>query len=81
MASYNHDTSACIKRIEDTSQLTSKIQTETELIQEMLSCLKQKQKELQATFDKIDQLEVSISLTPLYTFFFETQPYFKGTCK
>ncbi|KAG2205999.1 hypothetical protein INT47_005317 [Mucor saturninus] len=61
MASWNHETSACIKRIEDTAQLTNKIQSETELIQEMLTCLNQKQGELQATFDKIDQLEALVN--------------------
>ncbi|KAG2236759.1 hypothetical protein INT48_006943 [Thamnidium elegans] len=61
ISTFNTETQACINRVNETSELTTKIQTETELINQMLSSLKEKHQELESTFKNIDQLEILVN--------------------
>ncbi|KAL9557519.1 hypothetical protein MBANPS3_001326 [Mucor bainieri] len=56
---FKQETTSCMKRVQDTIDLANKVQSETSNISELLQSLKSKDEELQAAFDKIDQLEVS----------------------
>ncbi|GAN02336.1 hypothetical protein MAM1_0020d01779 [Mucor ambiguus] len=56
---FKKKTTSCMKRVQDTTELADKVQSETNNINELLQSLKSKDEELQKAFDKIDQLEVS----------------------
>ncbi|CAO3622509.1 unnamed protein product [Mucor hiemalis] len=57
---YN-ETQSCIKSVEETTALTTKVQSESEAITDTLTSLKNNYKDLQSTFDKIDQLELLVN--------------------
>ncbi|KAL0138995.1 hypothetical protein V8B55DRAFT_1519829 [Mucor lusitanicus] len=56
---FKKEIASCRKRVQETTDLANKVQSETNNINELLQSLKSKDQELQTAFDKIDQLEVS----------------------
>ena len=58
MAKFKEENNACIRRVKETTKLTAKVQSEAEVLNDLVQSLRGKRQELQATFDKIDQLEV-----------------------
>lgn len=61
MTAVNNETQSCIKRVEECKELTAKVQTESESISDMMASLRNNYKDLQSTFDKIDQLEIIVN--------------------
>ncbi|KAL7319335.1 hypothetical protein PS15m_002484 [Mucor circinelloides] len=58
---FNKEAASCMKRVQDTTDLANKVQSETNNINELLQSLKSKDQELQTAFHKIDQLELLIN--------------------
>ncbi|CEP15077.1 hypothetical protein [Parasitella parasitica] len=58
---FNKVIKSCTKRVDDTTDLINKVQSETANMNELLRSLKSKDEELQATFSKIDQLQLLIT--------------------
>ncbi|KAI8889286.1 hypothetical protein K501DRAFT_329357 [Backusella circina FSU 941] len=61
LTSFEQERTSCMKRITETTQLTEKVQQETDTIQSMLQSLREKTEELESAFEKIDQLEIIIN--------------------
>ncbi|KAI9356352.1 hypothetical protein BD770DRAFT_390054 [Pilaira anomala] len=61
IANFQNETQVCINRVEQSSELTTKIQTETQVIQDMLNSITQQYEALESTFDSIDQLEILVN--------------------
>ncbi|OAD03376.1 hypothetical protein MUCCIDRAFT_110233 [Mucor lusitanicus CBS 277.49] len=58
---FKKEIASCRKRVQETTDLANKVQSETNNINELLQSLKSKDQELQTAFDKIDQLELLIN--------------------